>query len=710
MFDFNFTRKTIDSVKSLPFFNFYFTKKFFSNFKIRLKIEKTKTLSDFYFQTFLFSFFFFPVLVSAQIPKIKRMTTFGGSGAERIYALSETIDGGYIFAGITNSWIGDGDLEDSFRRKENRLQVDGLNDIWVVKLDKNLKIQWQRVVGGSQLDVAYAITQTRDSNYVVAGYTYSNDGDMPVPHKCDSTLSVCKDAWAMKFNNRGEIIWKKDLGGGGDEYINAIQPTSDGGCVLAGFTDSNDGDIDKNFYHDALPFLDTGGDAWLVKLNADGQIVWQKTLGGTAKDEFISLHTMKDGSFIAAGYTNSIDGDLKDIKSVYSNEAWLVKFDTAFNIQWQNVVGKAVNNIDTRAYAVSETKKGEYVIAGNTASGLAIPLINDYFIAKFDNKGKLKWRKNYGGSSDDLARNIISLDSDDGVIAGGYTFSSDGDVTDYKGGRDGWLVRCDSLGNKTAAKTIGGSDFDYIFTSFVSKTGTYIFGGYTKSRDGDVTPLHNELDAWFIELSSENLCKDLNKPIIKNINDTLRSSAGITFQWFINDSLIISARNQFLVPQKSGYYKVMISDSAACSSFSDTIFFALKPIYACLKLNKNIGDTCTDLNAAIRNGKVQTDCTCKGTVTDINEINFGKKIILRDIYPNPITDKTTVQVFSPDESQIVLKLYNTVGILLNEKYISVHQGENKIDYGVLVNYPTGMYYCVLFSNDINIAVKKIIKI
>ena len=697
-------------MKTLSHLIFYFIKIFFFDFKIKIKIEKNKFLSVFYFPGFIFCFLFFPVFLFAQIPGIKRATTFGGSGAERIYALATTIDSGYIFAGITNSWIGDGDVDDTFRRKQNRLQVDGLNDIWVVKLDKNLKIQWQRVVGGSQLDVAYAVTQTRDSNYVVAGYTYSNDGDMPVPHKCDSTLSACKDAWVMKFNNKGETIWKKDIGGGGDEYINAVQPTSDGGCILAGFTDSNDGDIDKNFYHDSIPFLDTGGDAWLIKLNAGGQIIWQKTLGGTAKDEFTALKTMKDGSFMAAGYTNSVDGDLKDIKSAYSREAWLVKFDTAFNIQWQNVVGKSVNNIDTRAYAVSETKKGEYVIAGNTATGLEIPLINDYFIAKFDRAGKLKWRKNYGGSNDDLARNIVSLDSDDGVIAGGYTFSSDGDVTGYKGGRDGWLLRCDSSGNKTADKTIGGSDFDYIFTSLVSKTGTYIFGGYTKSKDGDVTPLHNELDAWFIELSSENLCKDFIKPVIKNINDTLISSAGNTFQWFINDSLITSAQKQFLVPQKSGYYKVMISDSAACFSVSDTFFFALKPIYACPKLNKNIGDTCTNLNALFKTGKVKPDCTCESTVTDTKDIMLEGEIIFREIYPNPASDKTTVQVFSPNTAQIVLKLYSITGILLNEKFFSVRQGENKLDYEGLATCRSGMYYCVLCSGNINIAVKRIAKI
>ncbi len=589
---------------------------------------------------FLLPFILFPNFLSAQMPSIKRMKTFGGSGAERIYALCQTVDSGYVFAGITNSWIGDGDLEDSFRRKANRLQVDGLNDIWIVKLDKDLKIQWQRVIGGTQLDVASAITQTRDGNFVVSGYSYSNDGDMPVPHNCDVSLSVCKDVWAMKLNNKGDILWKKDLGGSGDEYINAIISLNDGGTVLAGFTNSNDGDVDKKFYHDTLPFQDTGGDAWLVKLNADGELVWQKTMGGTAKDEFLAIQPAYDGGFIITGYSNSVDGDLKNIKSIYSREAWLIKFDSTFNIVWQNVVGKLTNNIDTRGYAVVETKKGDFVVAGITASGFAVPLLNDYFVAKVDSKGKIKWRKSYGGSDDDLARTIVTVDSDDGVIVSGYTFSNDADVTDYKGGRDAWLVRCDSLGNKTAARTIGGSDFDYIFTSLKSKSNTYVFGGYTKSKDGDVIATHNELDAWFIELNTENIVTPI--------------------------------------------------------------------VYACPLLNKNIGDTCTDNRPGTRNAKVLADCSCKGSVTAVKDVQLNDNFILSDIYPNPTTGNVVADVFSPSLSKIVLKLYNNLGILINTQNISLNAGDNKINYEALNNFSAGVYYFIFSTND-NRVVRKIVK-
>ena len=683
-----------------------------TNYELRITnyefTKKNKTVNRISFVLCIFSFSLFPFLISAQIPGIKQMKTFGGSGAERIYSLYQTLDSGYIYAGITNSWIGDGDLEDTFRRKENRTQVDGLNDTWIVKLDKNLKIQWQRVLGGTQLDVASAITQTRDSNFVVAGYTYSNDGDMPLPHPCAPILTVCKDGWAMKLNNRGEILWKKSLGGGGDEYINAIQQLSDGGTVLVGLTNSNDGDIDKKFYHDPVPFQDGGGDAWLVKIKATGEIVWQKTIGGSSKDEFLALQSVKDGGFIAAGYTNSVDGDLKNIKSVFSREAWLVKFDSAFNIVWQSVASRLTDNIDTRAYSIVETKKGDYIIAGNTATGLAVPLLSDYFVAKFDSKGKIKWRKSYGGSSDDLARTVVSLDSDDGAIIGGYTFSNDGDVTDYKGGRDGWLLRCDSLGNKTAARCVGGSDFDYIFTSLKSKSGTYVFGGYTKSKDGDVVATHNELDAWFIELNSENLCKDFPKPVVKNIQDTLVSSSAKTYKWYVNDTIIASAGKQFYVPQKTGYYKVLTSDSSACSNTSDTIYFAVNPIYSCANLNKNIGDTCTDNNALTHTGKVQADCSCKATITAIQDINSEEKILVRNVYPNPTEGNVVLDIFSPNFRKIALKLYNNMGVLLQEQNIFLNEGENKINYENLSTVSTGVYYFIL-NDNINIAVRKLIK-
>ena len=124
-------------------------------------------------------------------------------------------------------------------------------------------IQWQKSLGGSNNDYAYAIRQTTDGGYIVAGYSSSNDGDVTGNHGG-------LDYWVVKLNSTGNIEWQKSLGGSSNDKAYAIQQTADGGYIVAGFSYSIDGDVTGN--HGAF-------DYWVVKLNSTGNIEWQKSLG-----------------------------------------------------------------------------------------------------------------------------------------------------------------------------------------------------------------------------------------------------------------------------------------------------------------------------------------------------------------------------------------------------------------------------------------------
>jgi hypothetical protein len=134
----------------------------------------------------------------------------------------------------------------------------GNGDAWIVKLNSIGEIQWQKCLGGSNLDIAGAIQPTSDDGYVMAGYTHSNDGDVSGNHGGND------DAWVVKLNSTGEIQWQKCLGGSGDDQAFDIQPTADGGYIMVGQSSSNDGDVSGN--HGG------NGDAWIVKLNSTGEI------------------------------------------------------------------------------------------------------------------------------------------------------------------------------------------------------------------------------------------------------------------------------------------------------------------------------------------------------------------------------------------------------------------------------------------------------
>ena len=138
----------------------------------------------------------------------------------------------------------------------------GSHDYWVVKLDAAGNILWQKALGGTGTDVAQAITASADGGYVVAGYTGSTNGDVTGNHGSS-------DYWVVKLDAAGNILWQKALGGTGIDQAYAITASADGGYVV-GYTQSNDGDVTGNH---------GGNDYWVVKLDAAGNILWQKAPG-----------------------------------------------------------------------------------------------------------------------------------------------------------------------------------------------------------------------------------------------------------------------------------------------------------------------------------------------------------------------------------------------------------------------------------------------
>ncbi len=152
-------------------------------------------------------------------------------------------------------------------------------------------IVWQNALGGSSRDLAYAITPSGDGGFVVAGSTSSNNGDV-------SGNQGNEDLWVVKLDGSGNLVWQKSLGGSGFDHANAITPSDDGGFVVAGITDIDGG-----------PSGNSAVDARIVKLDASGNLAWQKTLIGSGFDGAAGITSSGDGGFVVAGSTYSNDGD-----------------------------------------------------------------------------------------------------------------------------------------------------------------------------------------------------------------------------------------------------------------------------------------------------------------------------------------------------------------------------------------------------------------
>ncbi|MEI8204162.1 MAG: T9SS type A sorting domain-containing protein [Bacteroidota bacterium] len=422
-------------------------------------------------------------------------------------------------------------------------------------------IQWQKCLGGSSVEIARCIQQTNDGGYIVAGYSSSSNGDLTGNHGG-------YDVWVVKLNAMGSIQWQKNYGGSEHDYAFSIQQTIDGGYIVGGTTESNDGDVVGNHGSFTVPDfwilrLDQSGnllwqkclggsgaetcnsirqtndggyilagetdgstdgdvtvnhgdiDYWIVKLGASGNIQWQKSLGGSGRETPYSIIQTNDGGYIVAGESNNCNGNHGDF------DAWIVKLDTSGNIQWEKSLGGS--SIDA-SYSIRQTSGGGYIVAGNTLSNngdvsgnhsIAGPY-GDGWVVKLNASGTIQWQKCLGGSFDDWANSIWQT-NEGGYIVACITKSQDQDVSGNHDTTsnywDYWAVKLNNTGNIQWQKCLGGSDADEVYSVQQTSDEGFIFAGSTYSINGDVTGNHGGEDFWIVKLNPFNAINETNQLI-----------------------------------------------------------------------------------------------------------------------------------------------------------------------------------------------------
>ena len=288
---------------------------------------------------------------------------FGGADSEEFLALAKAADQGYILAGRVRSF-GAGGM-----------------DAWVLKLDARLQPAWQEAIGGPEYDYAAAIAPLSQGGYLAVGASGSSGAGYA-------------DLWALKLDAGGKVIWQKTYGGDQWDYGASLAPTPEGGCIVVGGTQSfgakltdawalrldpdgqvlwqklYGGDQEDRFYsiietadHN---YLIAGGtasfgagqmDVWVLKLDPHGQVLWQKTYGGKGDDRAFSVQAVSDGGYLVLAHTQSFGAGLTD--------AWLLKLDAQGQLQWQKTYG---GKMEDRIYGSLETPDHGFLVAGGTAS------------------------------------------------------------------------------------------------------------------------------------------------------------------------------------------------------------------------------------------------------------------------------------------------------------------------------------------------------
>jgi len=380
----------------------------------------------------------------------------GGSSNDVAHCIKPTDDGGYIIAGWSSST--DGDASDSGNH--------GGGDAWIIKYSSSGSIMWQKCYGGSEWDCAFSIDQTADGGYIFAGSTKSSDGDV---QSRSSKTETDEDIWVVKLTPSGAIVreqyigdygteravsvcnagdgyavaaytdystfvvklnttltstWSRYYGEGGDSSITSIIRASDGNYVCAGYTAANGGDTEGNH---------GGYDAWVMKLNPNGEPLWHRCVGGTSVDRAYSIQQTAEGSYLVAGGTRSNSGDLAGKNPNYNDCCWVFRLDgTGNTVEWQNLINNGAYGCWGRSARVSSD-------TGYIVAGYVYFTSQNYngFIAKFDSSGTLSWVRSPGGSGPDYMYSVCEANGS--YVAAGETHSYN--IPGHHGGSDAFVAR-----------------------------------------------------------------------------------------------------------------------------------------------------------------------------------------------------------------------------------------------------------------------------
>lgn len=358
-----------------------------------------------------------------------------------------------------------------------------------------LSINWQQCYGGGDSDFGVSL-QKVNNGYLLFGTTNSNDWEVTGNHGG-------ADFWLIRVDSTGNLIWQKTYGGTGDEVASKMIKCFDGGYLLCGTTDSQtlngafNGDVFGN--HGSL-------DYWLIKVDSLGTIEWSKCYGGSVIDGAHDISSTSDSGFLVCGRSFSIDGDVTGNHGGY--DAWVIRVDKNGNLKWEKSYG---GSMPDWANSILQTTDGGFIFCGMVQSNdgdvqCDLHGRSDVWIVKGDSAGNIEWQKCYGGTDYEGASAIIAT-PDSGYLFAGSTYSNDGDVTGYHGDGDIWVFKINLEGDLLWQKCFGGSLSDGVNFLKLSDDKSYLVGGVTSSHDGDVTgnnsiPEDYYGDMWLLKISS----------------------------------------------------------------------------------------------------------------------------------------------------------------------------------------------------------------
>lgn len=415
--------------------------------------------------------------ISLQNEKKANITTFGGTKNDALNAVVKTKDGGYIATGFTQS---------------NNLDITNKTDesynFLILKFSANHTLEWQKKFGGSKDDRAASIIETTNGNFVVLGYTASADLDV-------TKNAGAQDFWLLKISEKGDLLWQKTFGFSGADFGTSLLETKNGGFLLTGILDVSASNGQGNLKTTATQHA--GGNYWVLKTDNAGNVEWSRFFGGSFTETPLGVVETVENEFIIVGSSDSKDFNITNNKGSY--DFWITKISATGNLVWEKSFGGT--EID-EARAITATNDGNFIVVGDTRSTDKDVAENngaaDVWVVKFSTEGNLIWQKTFGGSNFDAARAIFKTQNN-GFLIAGSSRSLDNNFQN-NGQNDALILKIDKEGKLLWQKTIGGSQIDFLYGITALNNNTIIAVGETSSSDFEIPENKGFTDALIIKI------------------------------------------------------------------------------------------------------------------------------------------------------------------------------------------------------------------
>lgn len=428
--------------------------------------------------------------------------SYGGKQADYLFDVIATPDYGYILAGSSLSKKTGNKTEDN----------QGNLDYWIWKMNGKGELEWQKSFGGPGADLLKSVRLTNDGGFILGGCSESAIGGQ----KKDASKGQY-DYWIVKLNAKGNEEWQLTIGGKGQDELQSISQTSDGGYILGGSSSSGKSSVDDKGKQDPYGKSEAGFgnlDYWVVKLDSKKKIEWQKTLGGQYSDVLRSIEQTRDGGYILGGYSNSPESGNKTERCHGSGDYWVVKLDKDGATEWQKTYG---GDKDDQLYAIRQTQDGNYVAAGNSNSGstgnknASNQKGTDFWVVKLAEGGEAIWQKTYDIGNVDFL--ISMVENNDGtLLLGGYAQSEiigNGKKKEKEGINDYVAIKIADDGKELWTQTVGSGGEDILRKVIEIRDGGYLLAGTSNGTPSkDRYSSIGSQDFWVVKLKDKEKKKE----------------------------------------------------------------------------------------------------------------------------------------------------------------------------------------------------------